>query len=119
MYYKKMIQWSTHLERKLEHLLGVLKLFIKTTEYAREGTLHPSTISRAQLRKVITERHTKMEDYEFPIPTSHIRAELLSQMGKTDIKFASGKLIISVDIPLLYRKALQSNNRRDSHNHVL
>ena len=51
--------------------------------------------------------HTRMEDYEFPFPTSHIRAELLSQIGKTDIKIASGKLLISVDIPLLDRKALQ------------
>ena len=48
-----------------------------------------------------------MEDYEFPIPTSHIRVELLSQIGKTDLKITSGKLLISVDIPLLDRKALQ------------
>ena len=27
-----------------------------------------------------------MEDYEFPIHTSHIRVELLSQIGKTDLK---------------------------------
>ena len=50
-----------------------------------------------------------MEDYGFSIPTSHITAELLSQIGKTDIKIASGKLLISVDIPLLDRKALQIN----------
>ena len=48
-----------------------------------------------------------MEDYEFPIPTSHIRVELLSQISKTDLKIKSGKLLISVDIPLLDRKALQ------------
>ena len=59
------------------------------------------------MQEVITEIHTKMEDYEFPIPISHIKAELLSQIGKTDIKIASGKLLISVDIPLLDRKALQ------------
>ena len=92
---------------KLEHLHEVLKQFIKITEYAREGRLDPSTISKAQLQKEITEIHTKMEDYEFPIPTSHIRAESLSQIGKTDIKTASGKLLISVDIPLPDRKALQ------------
>ena len=107
MYYEKMIQWSSHLELKLEHLHGVLKQFIKITEYARERKLHPSTISKSQLQGVITEIHTKMEDYEFPIPTLHIRAQLLSQIGKTDIKIASGKLLISVDIPLLARKALQ------------
>ena len=48
-----------------------------------------------------------MEDYEFPIPTSHIRVELLSQIGKADLKTKSGKLLISVDIPFLDRKALQ------------
>ena len=48
-----------------------------------------------------------MEDYEFPIPTSHIRVDLLSQIGKTDLKIKSGKVLISVDIPLLDRKALQ------------
>ena len=48
-----------------------------------------------------------MEEYEFPIPTSHIRAELLSQIGKIDMKIAFGKLLIPVDIPLLNRKALQ------------
>ena len=48
-----------------------------------------------------------MKDYEFPIPTSYIRVELLSQIGKTDLKIKSGKLLISVDIPLLDRKALQ------------
>ena len=55
----------------------------------------------------IYEIHTKMEDYEFPIPTSHIRVELLSQIGKTDLKITSGKLLISVEIPLLGRKALK------------
>ena len=47
-----------------------------------------------------------MEDYEFSISTSHIRTELLSQIGKTDIKIAFGKLMILVDIPLLDGKAL-------------
>ena len=107
MYYEKLIQWSIHLEIKLEHLHVVLKKFIKITEYAREGKLHPSTISKAQLQEVITQIHTKMEDYEFPIPTLHIRAELLSPIGKADIEIASGKLLISVDVPLLDRKALQ------------
>ena len=102
-----MIQWSTHLELKLEHLHEIIKQFFKITEYEREGKLHPSTISKAQLQEIITEIHTKMEDYGFPIPTSHIRAELLSQIGKTDLKITSGKLLISVDIPLLDRKALQ------------
>ena len=32
--------------------------------------------------------------------------DVLSQIGKTDFKIASGKLLISVDIPLLDRKAL-------------
>ena len=86
MYYEKMIQWSTHLELKLEHLYEIQKQFIKIREYAREGNLNPSTISKAQLQEVITEIHTKMEDYEFPIPTSHLRVELLSQIGKTDLK---------------------------------
>ena len=107
MYYEKMIQWPTHLKLKLEHLQETLKQFIKITEYEREGKLHPSTISKAQLQGVITEIHTKMEDYEFPIPTSHIRVELLSQIGKADLKITSGKLLISVDIPLLDRKAQQ------------
>ena len=102
-----MIQWSTHLELKLEHLHGVLVQFIKITEYTREGKLHLLTISKAQLKAVITEIDTKIEDYEFPIPTLHIRAGLLSQIGKTDIKLGSGKLLISVDIPLLHRKAVQ------------
>ena len=48
-----------------------------------------------------------MENYKFPIPTSHIRAELLFQIGTTDIRIASRKLLISVDIPLLDRKALK------------
>ena len=69
--------------------------------------INPSTISKAQLQEVITEIHTKMEDYDFPIPTSHLRVELLSQIGKTDLKITSEKLLISVDIPLLDRKALQ------------
>ena len=107
MYYEKMMQWSTHLELKLEHLYEIIKQFIKITEYAREGKLHPSTIFKAQLQEVITEIHTKMEDCEFPIPNSHIRVELLLQIGKTDLKIKSGKLLISVDIPLLDRKALQ------------
>ena len=44
-----MIQWSTHLELKLEPLQRVLKQFIKITEYTREGKLHPSTIPKASL----------------------------------------------------------------------
>ena len=107
MYYEKIIQWSTHLELKFEQLHEILKQFIKITEYAREGKLHPSTISKAQLQKVITEIHTKMEEYEFPIPTSYIRVELLSQIGKTDLKITSAKLLITVDILFLDRKALQ------------
>ena len=107
MYYEKMIQWSTHLELKLEQLHGVLKQPIKETEYAREGKLHPSTFSKTQLQEGITGIRTKMEDYEFPILPSHISAELLSQIGKKDIKITSGKLLISVDIRLLDRNALQ------------
>ena len=49
MYYEEIIQWSTHLKLKLEHLDGVLKQFIKTTEFALEGKLYHSTISKAQL----------------------------------------------------------------------
>ena len=64
------------------------------------------TLSQAQLQEEITEIHTKMEDYEFPISTSHIRVELLSQIGKTDLKIKSEKLLISVDIQFLDRKAL-------------
>ena len=64
MYYGKMIQWSTHLELKLEYLYEILKKYIKITKYTREGKLHPSTISKAQLQEVITEIHTKMEDYK-------------------------------------------------------
>ena len=90
-----------------EYSTEIIKQFIKITEYAREGKLHPATISKGQLREVITEIHTKMENYEFSIPTSHIRVELLSQIGKTDLKITSGKLLTSVDIPLLDRKALQ------------
>ena len=67
---------------------------MKITEYAREGKLHPSTISKTQLQEVITEIHTKMEDYEFSISTSHMRVQLLSQIGKTDLKITSGKLLI-------------------------
>ena len=48
----------------------------------------------AQLQEVITEIHTKMEDYEFPIPTSHLRVELLTKIGKTDLKIKSGKLLM-------------------------
>ena len=48
-----------------------------------------------------------MEDYEFPILISHLRAELWSQIGKTDLKIKSGKLLILVDIPLIDRKALE------------
>ena len=95
------------MELKLEHLHEKLKQFIKITEYAREGKLYPSTISKAQPQEIITEIHTKIEDYKFPIPTSHIRVELLSQIGKTDLKIISVKLLISVDIPLLDIKALQ------------
>ena len=69
MYYEKVMHWSTHLELKLEHLYEIIKQFIKITEYSREGKLHPSTISKAQLQEEITEIHTKMEDYEFPIHT--------------------------------------------------
>ena len=42
-----------------------------------------------------------MKDYEFPIPTSHIRVELLSQIGKTDLEIKSGKLLISVELYLI------------------
>ena len=74
-YYEKMIQWATHFKLKLEHLHGVLKQFIKITEYGRDGKLQTSMISKAELQEVITELHTKLEDYKFSIPTSHIRAE--------------------------------------------
>ena len=90
-----------------EYLNEIIKKFIKITEYAREGKLHPSTISKAQLQEVITKIHTKMENYEFSIPTLHNRVELLSQIDKTDLKITSGILLISVDIPLLDRKAPQ------------
>ena len=91
---EKKIQWSTHLELKLKHLHEILKQSIKITEYTREGKLHPLTIPKAQLQEVSTEIHTKVEDYEFPNPTSHIRVELIPQIGKTDLKIISGKLLI-------------------------
>ena len=50
---------------KIRTFTWKLKQFIKITEYAREGKLHPSTISKAQLQEVIIEIHTKMEDYEY------------------------------------------------------
>ena len=62
---------------------------------------------KKKTKQIQRELNERMEDYEFPIPTSHIRAELLAQIDKTGIKIASGKLLISVDIPLLDRKALQ------------
>ena len=38
----------------------------------------------------------------------HVRAKLLSQIVRTDIKIAAEKLLTSLDIPLLDRKGLQS-----------
>ena len=84
MYHDKKIKRATHFELKIEDLHWVLKQFNKIREYAWEGKLHPFAISITQLQEVITEIHTKMEEYDFPIPTIHIRAELLSQTGKTD-----------------------------------
>ena len=34
-----------------------------------------------------------MEEYEFPIPTSHIRAEEISRIGKTDTEFVSENVL--------------------------
>ena len=40
-----------------------------------------------------------MKDYEFPIPTLHVRVEELSQIENTDVKFVCGKLLKSINIP--------------------
>ena len=110
MYYKKIIQRATHFKLKLKRLHGALKQFIKITEYAQEGKLHPTKISKAQLQEVVTEIYTNIKDYEFLIPTPHIRAELLWPIGKTDIKITSQKLLTLVDIPLLDRKMMELYN---------
>ena len=43
----------------------------------------------------------ELSEYEFPIPTSHVRAEEISKLGKTDVRINSGRLLIAIDIPLL------------------
>ena len=68
---------------KLNHLAESLKQFIKIVEVAREKRLHPLLLTKEQLQEIITEIHFKLSEYEFPIPTSHFRAEVLSKLGKT------------------------------------
>ena len=41
------------------------------------------------------------------MPTSHVRAEELSKLGRTDVRIISGRLLITIDIPLLDKSGYQ------------
>ena len=100
IYFRKIRQWADHIDIKLNHLAESSKQFIKIVEAAREKRLHPLLPTKEQLQEIITKIHFKLSEYEFPIPTSHVRAEELSKLGKTDVRISVGRLPIAIDIPL-------------------
>ena len=75
IYFRKIRQWADHIDIKLNHLAESLKQFIKIPESARKKRSHPLLLSKEQLQEIITEINFKLSEYEFPIPTSLVRAE--------------------------------------------
>ena len=67
----------------------------------RKKVVFSLLLSKDQQQEIITEIHFKLSEHELPIPTSDVRAEELSKLGKTDVKVSSGRLIITIDIPRL------------------
>ena len=107
VYFRKIRQWADHINIKLNHLAESSKQFIRIVEEAREKRLHPLLLTKEQLQEIITEIHFKLSEYEFPKPTSHVPAEKLSKLGKTDVRISSGRLFIAIDIPLLDKAGYQ------------
>ena len=107
IYYRYLRQWSAKVEAKYDHLFETLMQITDIILNAREKKVHPMLINNNQLQEIINEIHTETENYEFPIPSSHIKAEDLHQIGKADIGYNSKRLLISIDIPLLERTIYQ------------
>ena len=96
IYFRRIRQWADHIEIKLNHLDESSKQFIKIVEAAREKRLHTLLLTKEQLQEIITEVHFKLREYESPIPSSHVRAEELSKLGRTDVRISSGQLPIAM-----------------------
>ena len=107
LYYRFLRQWSAKVEAKYDHLFETLLQITYIILNAREKRVHPMLITNNQLQEIINEIHTEAENYEFPIHSSHVKAENLHQIGKADIGYQSKRLLISIDIPLLERNTYQ------------
>ena len=73
LYYRFLRQWSAKVEAKYDHLFETLLQITDIILNAREKRVHPMLITNNQLQEIINEIHTEAENYEFPIPSSHVK----------------------------------------------
>lgn len=82
---------SEQFYRKMSHII----------RSARMGKLHPSTIKRSDLRKLIKDVMSHNSDSEFPVDTLYANAEKLSMVSSANVAFEQGRFVIEINVPLI------------------
>ncbi|XP_076686028.1 uncharacterized protein LOC143378072 [Andrena cerasifolii] len=98
-----MSQYSASVETSLNHYITTTQRFITALSTARNGKLHPSLLSGSSFKTIINEIHNSMVDYELPIPRDHQRIEDLVKISRVNLKYITGKIVVTVQIPLVNR----------------
>ena len=98
-----MSQYSASVETSLNHYITATQRFITALSTARNGKLHPSLFSGSSFKTIINEIHNSMVDFELPIPRDHQRIEDLVKISRVNLKYISGKMVVTVQIPLVNR----------------
>lgn len=102
-YSLEMSQYSASVEISLSHYITTTQRFITALNTARNEKLHLSLLSGTNFKTIINEIHNSMVDFELPIPRDHQRIEDLVKISRVNLKYITGKMVVTVQIPLVNR----------------
>ena len=92
--------WTFLMTRHVDEYVTALIVITDALTFAKLGILHPAVLSPSQLAQTC-ERIRETTPYEFPLTTEELNSEQLQGVTKLNVAYLQGRIILSLDIPLL------------------
>ena len=92
--------WTFLMTRHVDEYVTALIVITDALTFAKLGILHPAVLSPSQLAQTC-ERIRETTPYEFPLTTEELNSEQLQGVTKLNVVYSQGRIILSLDIPLL------------------
>ena len=92
--------WTFLMTRHVDEYVTALIVITDALTFAKLGILHPAVLSPSQIVQTC-ERIRETTPYEFPLTTEELNSEQLQGVTKLNVAYLQGRIILSLDIPLL------------------